>query len=137
MAAEMGNNRGFIMLNVIFLTLIVSFVAMIYLNGTATLTSGNSTLRLTALNLMNEQFAELESRAAQGNLSTGTMTFLGNKDDLTSYNANENLPTEFKISANVTERGENLFKVTVKVEWQFHGKDFEIKSAKTVRGKIE
>jgi|GEM_PF-2287559 len=135
----MGNNfldsRGFIMLNVVFLTLIVSFAAMIYLNGSAIVGNSNATLRLTALNLMNEQFAEIESLAGQGNLSAGEeFDFLGLQEDLISYNASEKNPTEFKVTAAVKNfDSENLLRVSVKVTWKFNGRNFELESEKLVR----
>lgn len=127
------NCRGFIMLNVIFLTLIVSLVAIIFLNGSEILNRSNATLRITAMNLIDEQFAEVESRAAHGNLSVGTLGFLGVEEDLKSYNLDEKNPIDFKVSTVVQNTAyENLFNVVVKVTWTLGEKNFEIESEKFV-----
>ena len=122
------------MLNVIFLTLIVSFMAMIFLNASENVNNSNATLRLTALNLIDEQFAEIESRAAKGNLSAGSLSFLGVEEDLRIYNLNEKNPIEFNVSTVVKNTDyENLFNVKVKVEWIVDRKNFEIESEKIIR----
>ena len=142
MKVKILNERGFILLNVIFLTLIVSITATIFLNGTAAKNNSNSALRLTALNLANEQFAELESRAATGNLFSGNYSFLGSAEDLKSYGLyeteNEKLPVEFSVTSTVKNylSYENLFMAEVKVEWTFEGQNYELKSEKIIRRKI-
>lgn len=128
-------SRGFIMMSVVFLTLVVSFAAVIFLNGSARVKNSNSALRFTALNLMQEQFAMLESRAAHGDLPVGNFSFLGASEDLTSYNLAENFPVKFKVKTTVKNHVayENLRNVTVQVEWTFNNKDFEIESEKIMR----
>ena len=122
------------MLNVIFLTLTVSFVAMMFVNGSIAVSNSKTALRLTALNLMDEQFAEIESLADKGNLSAGNLSFLGVEEDLKTYNLNENFPVEFDILTTVNSTAyENLLEVTVTAKWTYDGRDFEIESGKTVR----
>ena len=70
------NERGFMLLQVVFLAMITSIVAMIFLNGVMQVKNRNATLRLTAIHLANEQIAESESRAAQGILPDGSISWL-------------------------------------------------------------
>ncbi len=121
------NERGFLLLNVVFLTLITSFAAMILINAAPRVRNPQSTLRLTALYLANEQFAELESLAAREDIS-GSQPFLGDKDDLKSNNLSEDNPIEFKVTTNVSGG-----RAVVKVSWQVGGEDFEIETERTIR----
>ena len=84
-----NNQRGFMLLNVVFLTLIVSIGAQILLNANVKVQQRNSTLHLTAINLANEQFAEIESCASAGTLDAGNFLIRNlneYKDDLKSFN---------------------------------------------------
>ena len=125
-----GNQRGFALLNVIFLTLITSFAAMILLNAVPRAKNPQSTLRLTALYLANEQCAQLESLAVSGDLESGSYPFKGVAEDLTTENAGA--PITFTVNTHVTGGG-NLRKVSVKVSWTFGGNDFELESERTMR----
>ena len=141
MLSKKFSERGFMMLNVIFLTLIVSFTALIFLNGAAKVKNSGAELRFVALNLANEQFAEIESLAAQGKLSVGSKNFLGAEEDLKNFGLyrDEDLKTKTPVIFSVTSTVknfsgyENLFEVTVKVTWTFEGKDFEVELNKVVR----
>lgn len=134
MAIMKNNQRGFMLLSVIFLTLIVSMGAMILLHANAKVQQRNSTLRITAINLANEQFAELESRAAGGNLHGGSYSFLGKPEDLKSTNGvkEDSPPVEFEVETAVAESG-NLREVTVTVRWNDDGKENFITSKKILR----
>ncbi len=125
-----SNQRGFALLNVVFLTLITSFAATILLNAVPRAKNPQSTLRLTALYVANEQFAQLESLAAAGNLNAGSYSFRGLPEDLTTENAGA--PITFKVTTHVTSNG-NLRNVSVKVSWTFNGKDFELASERMMR----
>ena len=132
--------RGFMMMNVIFLTLIVSFTALIFLNGAARVKKSDADLQLTALNLANEQFAAIEYLATQETLA-GSYNFLGAAENLKSYgiytddDLTKKIPVEFAVTATVKNFSdyENLRNVTVKVSWTFNGKNFEIELEKLVR----
>ena len=87
---SLKDERGFMLLSIIFLTVIISFAAAILINAGSILKTSQSTLRLTAIHLANEQFAELESRAVAGNLSTGKIGYLGLSEDLTTKNLGQN-----------------------------------------------
>lgn len=126
-----SDQRGFALLNVVILTLITSFAAMILLNAVPRAKNPQSTLRLTALYVANEQFAQLESLAAAGDLNGGSYSFRGLPEDLTTENAGA--PITFKVTTQVTNSGGNLRKVSVKVSWTFNGKDFELASERMMR----
>lgn len=125
---RLNNERGFMLLNVVILTLITSFAAMILMNAAPRLTNPQSVLRLTAIHLANEQLAVLESLAAKGELATGDCPFKGEKDDLTTTNAGK--PITFKVTTDVGG-GENLrrVKVTVTIEGD---EDFELTAERTI-----
>ena len=141
MSNKKFSERGFIAINVIFLTLIVSFVALIFLNGAERIKENNAALRLAALNLANEQIAEVERLAATGSLLTGNLDFLGEPKDLKNFGLykDEDLqkksPVNFLVTAKVKNHSdfENLKNVTVTVDWTFAGKDFKIELEKIVR----
>lgn len=110
------NERGFLMLNVVFLTLITSFAAMILLNAAPRVRNSQSQLRLTALYLAEEQFAYLESDAAEGKAPTSSENFLGKPDDLITKNfGGKDYEVEFKVKTEVS--GAAPYKVTVTVSW--------------------
>ena len=111
---RLKNQQGFMLLNVVILTLITSFAAAILMNAAPRLKNPQSVLRLTAIHLANEQFAMLESKAANGDLAAGSYDFLGEDDDLKTKNFGEKIPVEFKVETNVTESG-NLRNATVTV----------------------
>ena len=129
------NGRGFILLSAVFLTVIVSFVAAMTLQTLTPSKNSDAALRLHAMNLANEQFALIESLAAQNNLTAGQYNFLGDEDDLKSYGlakkSAEKIPVEFEVKATVSDvsDGGNLRRVEVRVTW----KNFEMNFEKTVR----
>ncbi|MBR2520513.1 MAG: hypothetical protein IKE46_12140 [Selenomonadaceae bacterium] len=126
-----SDQRGFALLNVILLTMITSFAAMILLNAVPRAKNPQSTLRLTALYVANEQFAQLESMAAAGELNVGSYSFQGLDKDLTTENAGA--PITFKVTTQVTDGGGNLRKVSVKVSWTFNAQNFELASERMMR----
>lgn len=129
---RLKNEHGFVMMSVVFLTLVVSFAAIIFLNVATRVKNSYAGLKLTALSLADEQFAELESLAAAGKLTTGKKNFLGVPEDLITYNGHENFSVEFDTETDVEidSARENFFVVTVKVKWNFREKNYEIESKK-------
>lgn len=132
------NERGFILLSAVFLTLILSFVAAMTLQTLTQSKNSDAALRLHAINLANEQFAMIESLAAQGDLTAGQYNFLGDADDLKSYGlikkSAEKIPVEFEVKTKVSGGEGNLRKVEILVAW----KNFEMNFEKTVRiGDVE
>ena len=113
------NQRGFMLLSAVFLTLIVSFMATLTLQA-VTYSHKNSTAdELTAINLADEQFAMIESLAAQDRLS-----------EVTDFNGKSELPEGFKIETNRESSDGNIYKYKITVTWENH-KPLEF--AKTVR----
>ena len=107
------SERGFLLLNVVFLTLITSLAAMILFNAAPRVKNPKPTLQLTALYLANEQFAQLESLAAAGEKPLPT-SFLGKEEDLTTENAGA--PIKFEVETRISGES-NLRGVKIKVSW--------------------
>ncbi len=126
---RLNNERGFMLLNVIFLTLITSFAAMILMNALPRVKNPQSVLRLTAIHLANEQLAMIESKAAEGELN---LNYLGKPEDLTTENFSENIPITFNVTSTDKPNG-NLHDVTVKVEWTVDGRENFIELERTIR----
>ena len=112
------NEKGFILISVVFLTLIVSFMATMTLQSMTRVKNGDTALRLHAINLANEQFALIESGSAK-NIPD---------DDLKSYGLYykdaKKIPTEFHVTTSINGSG-NLREVTVTVTWKENTLDFE------------
>ena len=117
------------LLNVVFLTLITSFAAMILLNAAPRIKNPQATLRLTAIHLANEKFALIESKAASGVLDLNCPI---NSEDLTTKNFSETNPIEFTLSTSDNSSG-NLHRVTVKVEWTLNGRKDFVEAERTIR----
>ena len=126
---RLNNERGFMLLNVIFLTLITSFAAMILINAVPRVRNSQAVLRLTAIHLANEQLAMIESKAAAGELD---LNYLGKPEDLTTENFSENIPITFNVTSTDKPNG-NLHAVTVKVEWTVNGRDSFVELERTIR----
>lgn len=129
---SLNNERGFMLLNVVFLTLITALAAMILINSAPRIRNPQSVLRLTAIYLANEQFAMLESLAANGDSLEGQDSFLGEPTDLKSKNFSANKLVEFEVDTKIEANGD-LREVKVKVSWKFDGKDFELETERTIR----
>ncbi|MBR1807562.1 MAG: hypothetical protein IJ774_14400 [Selenomonadaceae bacterium] len=125
------DQHGFALFEVVLLTLITSFAAMIWLNAVPRAKNPQSTLKMTALYVAEEQFAHLESFAAAGTLNAGTYSFQGRDEDLTTENAGA--PIKFTVDTQVINAGTNIYRVIVKVGWKFGGKDFEISCERRMR----
>lgn len=119
-AELMKNERGFMLLSAIFLTLIVSIMAAILFNANVKVQQRNSTLYLTAINLANEQFAILESGADIEIPDEDRISYNGVKED--------SEPIRFRVSKSI-----NGSEVTVKVEWTVNGENQTFESKKIIR----
>ena len=127
---RLNNERGFMFLNVIFLTLITSFAAIILINAVPRVRNPQSVLKLTAIHLANEQLAMIESLAAEdGELN---LNYLGKPEDLTTENFSEKVPITFNVTSTDNPNG-NLHDVTVKVEWTIDGREDFIELERTIR----
>ncbi|MBR3499150.1 MAG: hypothetical protein IKO05_09180 [Selenomonadaceae bacterium] len=133
MIKALRNERGFLLLDVVLLTLITSFAAVVLLNAHPQAKNPHSTLKLTALHLADEQLAYLESFGDSGELQADSYPFLGESEDLVTENFSDEIPIEFSVTTRVDELGGNLYRAVVTVGWQAEGKDFEIESERTIR----
>lgn len=113
------------MLNVVFLTLIASLAAMILMNAATRIRNPQSTLRLTALYVANEQLAQLESLAASGNELQEK--FLGDPDDLKTTNFSTGEPIEFEVKTDIVGN-----KCTVTVSWTVKGREDSVTVERTI-----
>ena len=128
---NLNNERGFMLLNVVFLTLITSFAAMILLNAAPRIRNPQAALKLTAIHVANEQIAMMESLAAEEGIFK--TNWLGEPEDLTTKNFSEENPTEFKVSTTTKKSVGNLRYVTVKVAWTVEGREDFIEIERTIR----
>lgn len=124
------------MMSVIFLLMITSFAALIFLNGAKKVVNQNSALQIIALHLAEEQFAEIESLAAKGT-ALQNFSFLGDPNDLKNYydsgdeNNSEVKPIIFDVATSV--KGNSC--VEVKVKWTLDGKENSIAIEKMIHVK--
>ena len=120
------NERGYLLLNVVFLTLVTSFAAMILLNAAPRVKNSQSTMKLIALHLANEQLAYIEAEAEGKSVSKN---FLTQAEDLTNDSfRTEDAPTVFKIDKSISD---NV--ATVTVSWEIGGKIFSVTAERTIR----
>lgn len=127
------NEQGFMLLNVVFLTLITSFAAMILLNAAPRVKNPQATLKLTAYYLANEQLALLEAMAAAGQSIGGSYDFLGVDSDRFSPNLDEKNPVEFTVTTTVSVESDTLRTAKVTVTWTVGSKDFELAAERMIR----
>ncbi len=126
------NQRGFMLLNVIFLTLIVATCASVLMNAVPRYRNSQAVLKLTAIHLANEQFAMLESFAAEGDSLSGKTSFQGDNDDLKTNNFSAGEPMEFEVKTTVS--GEEILRnVKVTVSWTVNGQKNSIEAERTIR----
>ena len=120
------NERGFMLLHVVFLTLITSFAAIILFNAAPRMKNPQSVLRLTALHLLNEKFALIESSASRGILDLSA-------EERTTKNFSEKVPIILNVTASEKSSDGNLHFVTVRVEWTVDGQKSFLEQERTIR----
>lgn len=127
------NERGFMLMSVVFLLMITSFAALIFLNGTKKIVNQNSALRIIALHLAEEQFAEIERKAAKGE-TLQNFSFLGNPNDLKNYyDSGDEKNSEVKpIIFDVTTSVKGDSRVEVEVKWTLDGEEYSIAVEKLI-----
>ena len=126
---RLNNQRGFMLINVVFLTLITSLAAMILMNAAPRVRNPQAVLRLTAMHLANEQFAVIESKAASGELNLACHI---DPEELTTENFGAGKPITFTVTSTDNPKG-NLHYVTVKVEWTVDDENFSLEVERTIR----
>ena len=115
------NQRGFMLLSAVFLTVIVSFTAMLTLQAITQVQRGDASLRLHAMNLANEKIALIESGSSEDIPEENLKSYgLYSEKDLKTKT-----PIIFKVTDTREDIGENLYKVTVTVTWQDEKLEFE------------
>lgn len=124
---QLKNERGYFLINVIFLTLIASLSGMILINAAMRARNPQPTLRLTAFYLANEYFAYVESRAANGVFDISSP--FKDEDYLTSYNASRT--TNFTIEPKII-RNSNPYEVMVTVNWTVDGQEDKLELKRTI-----
>ena len=126
---RLKDERGFMLLNIVFLTLITSVAAMILMNAAPRIKNPQALLRLTAIHVANEQFAMIESKAA----TNGALELqcLVKPEDLTTENLGADNPVNIKVTSTDKPDG-NLHAVTVKVEWTVNGQEDFIEIERTI-----
>lgn len=127
------NERGFMLMSVIFLVMMTSLAALVVMNGAKKVVNQNSALRIIALHLAEEQFAEIERRAAHGDTLTN-FGFLGDPNDLKNYydSRGENDPEVKPIIFDVTTSIKADSRVEVKVKWTLDGEEYSIAIEKLI-----
>ena len=127
---KIDNERGFMLLNVIFLTLITSFAAMILFNAAPRIRNPQSVLRLTAIHLANKQFALIEGKTDEkGELNLPAI----DSKELTTKNFGEGKEITFTVEPQIKSSDENLHVVKVTVEWTVDEEDFKFEEERTIR----
>ena len=121
------NERGFMLLHVVFLTLITSFAAIILFNAAPRMKNPQSVLRLTALHLLNEKFALIESRASKDKVLDLSA------EERTTENFSPNVPITLNVTASEKSSDGNLHFVTVRVEWTVDGQKSFLEQERTIR----
>ena len=129
--SRLNNERGFMFLNVVFLTLITSFAAMVLFNAIPRIKNPQSVLRLTAIHLANKQFALMESKAFEPGILD--LNCLLDDEDLTTENFSEKSPITFTVTPHENSSDGNLHEVTVKVEWEIDGQSSSLEVERTIR----
>ena len=128
------NEKGFMLLSAVFLTLIVSFVAMMTLQTMTRAKNSDASLQLQAINLANEQFALLESGSdkeipAEDLINYG-LYYEGQDDE---DNENYKPPTVFEVNTTLEKKFEptpenpnvTLYEYKVTVTWNNESLEFK------------
>ena len=120
------NEKGFMLLSAIFLTLIVSFVAMMTLQTTTRSKNSDASLQLQAINLANEQFALLESGSDKEipveDLINYGLYYEGQDDE---DNEDYKPPTVFEVNTTLESNVGNLYEYKVTVTWNNESLEFK------------
>ena len=120
------NEKGFMLLSAVFLTLIVSFVAMMTLQTMTRAKNSDASLQLQAINLANEQFALLESGSdkeipAEDLINYG-LYYEGQDDE---DNEDYKPPTVFEVKTTLESNDGNLYEYKVTVTWNNESLEFK------------
>lgn len=120
------NEKGFIFIETIFLALIVSFTAIIILNGLDLAIRSNrvSVIRMNAIHLANARMAEIEEYVDKNSsFPPSSYTLLADSDLIYEnfFGINGTVKFEVEVLPSDMIKFEDNGKVTVKVTWTVNG----------------
>lgn len=118
------NEKGFIFIETIFLALIVSFTAIIILNGLDLAIRSNrvSVIRMNAIHLANARMAEIEEyNDSRTTFQLPADTFLTDDDLIYKDFFGINGTLKFTFEEKLNTSNSNHGNVTVKVTWTVNG----------------
>lgn len=123
------DNRGFIFVETMLIALIVSFTAIMIINGLNTAIKSNrmSVVRIMAVHIANAHMSEIEEYIERNSAAPSSSYTLLDSDDLI-YEDFFGIKgtTEFKISTDINTSildGMKNSDVTVRVSWNVNGND--------------
>ncbi len=119
---KLFNSKGFIFIEAIFLTLIISFMAILILNGLETAVRSNriSAIRTAALHIANAQMSEVEEYISMNKTTPSSDYTLLTSEDLERQNffgINGTLKFNVETQIQNSSLGSELCNVTIKVTW--------------------
>ena len=114
------NNKGFIFIEVMFLTLILSFTAMMVFNALESSIKSNrmSAIRIAAIHIANAHMAEIEEYVDRNkSFPSPSYTLLTNDELILEDFFGINGTLNFDLNTQIDESTANKGNVTVKVSW--------------------
>ena len=116
------NNKGFIFIEVIFISLLVSFTAILIVRGLKTAVTANQTsaIKTAAMHIANAQMSEIEEYVNKNKSLPSSYNFIDESDLIYEDFLGMKEPVIFYIETEVSDSTLNgqLLRVTVKVSWQ-------------------
>lgn len=109
-------NEGFLFLEAAILGIVlVAMTTLFALPRHATELRRMDSCRMTAIFLAEEELAEMEARATQGDLSAGTYGWLGPAEDL------DHRQTSYEVVGTAQPESERGYRLRVRLQWQEGG----------------
>ena len=120
MLSILRNDKGFIFIEVMFLTLIVSFTALLVFDALEAAIKSNrmSAIRIAAIHIANARMAEIEEyNLERSSFQMPSYTLLTDDDLIFDDFFGINGTVSFNIDTQINESTANKGNVTVKVSW--------------------
>ena len=114
------DNRGFIFIEVLFLTMIVSFSTLMLFNAIETTITSNkmSAIRTAAMHIANARMSEIEEyNLERSSFQIPSYTLLTDEDLIHEDFFGINGTVKFKVDTQINESSTNKGNVTVRVSW--------------------
>ena len=121
------DNRGFIFIEVLFLTLILSFTTLLVCNALESAIKSNrmSAIKIAAIHIANARIAEIEEYNLERTSFQMPSYTLLTDDDLTYENFFGISGTvKFKVDTQINGSGADKGNVTVKVSWSVNNNNY-------------